>query len=918
VGEETRVTALEGAPRLRAGVTLVPRPAQAGGGVIVADREGRRHFRVGDVEGRLLQLLNGTRSLARVHARLAIDFPEAELSPETIAGFARQLEELGLLEGSTLPPRRRLTTSGLMNLQVPLGNPEQFFQTVVQRCPFLFTPAFWAAASLLIVTALWVASGSWEELRQDGFHFHSLPGLLLVWGSLSVITAIHEMGHGLTCTYFGAPATRWGLLLIYLVLPCAYCDVSAAWTLPKKSQRLAVGAAGLAFQWVAGAAALLLWRVVEPGTVVARSLATMAETCGLASLLNLWPFLRLDGYYLLSDLLEVPNLRPRSVARVKARLREFLLGSPERPRGEGLAGNPREERILTYYGAGVLFWSVVMLWIVWHRLAHLFVGWWGGLLALSLGVALLLTRSGWLERWTAGKERLPREENRVNGTKKRRRGVLPPLAIGIGALLLLGRWELNVSSPCRLEAARRVPVTAGTDGVLGEFRYREGDRIHRGALLGTLETFETRQQLTELEARLRMVRAERQAIETRVPVVAAQTEQYTAETRAGLERARTDLTELAEDLPQRVREAVSRTAQAAADATKAAADLQEARAAVEAQARISARRDADLARALVHDYPPAIAALDERVRKCRADRELAARDRDRASVLVSQGALAAQALDRAAAAAEARSREEEAARGDLEDGLKQLREAAEDATAELVRRRATLRSAAAAVAAANASRDAAHRAERRVRAQCRPEQLTSAQRQVEARASALTAAVARHGEVDARRQEIAAKRLDAERLAAQIAVLRRRLRRSALISPVEGVLTTPHVEERIGRHFNKGDPICVLEKPALMSAHIFVPEKEMGAVFVGAPVYLKVAPFPERTFTGQVAEIEPLAQRRGDEIDCVVRLRIPNPHGDLRAGMTGWAKIACGQQPIIALLTRRLIRYARTEAWSWF
>src|SRR2546428_1381230 len=104
-----RRISLKGAPRLRAGVTLVPRPAEAGGGVIVADREGRRHFRVGDVEGRLLQLLDGTRSLVRVHARLAGEFPETELSPETIPGFARQLDGPGLVERATLPPRLRLS-----------------------------------------------------------------------------------------------------------------------------------------------------------------------------------------------------------------------------------------------------------------------------------------------------------------------------------------------------------------------------------------------------------------------------------------------------------------------------------------------------------------------------------------------------------------------------------------------------------------------------------------------------------------------------------------------------------------------------------------------------------------------------------------------------------------------------------------
>src|SRR5438874_2534175 len=116
----------------------------------------------------------------------------------------------------------------------------------------------------------------------------------------------------------------------------------------------------------------------------------MAETCGLASLLNLWPFLRLDGYYLLSDLLEVPNLRPRAVARIKARLRSVLLGSEEPPHRELLAVRPREERILAIYGAGVFLWGGVMVWIIGHRLAPFLASGWGGLLAVSLGVALLL------------------------------------------------------------------------------------------------------------------------------------------------------------------------------------------------------------------------------------------------------------------------------------------------------------------------------------------------------------------------------------------------------------------------------------------------------------------------------------------------------------------------------------------------
>jgi multidrug efflux pump subunit AcrA (membrane-fusion protein) len=87
---------------------------------------------------------------------------------------------------------------------------------------------------------------------------------------------------------------------------------------------------------------------------------------------------------------------------------------------------------------------------------------------------------------------------------------------------------------------------------------------------------------------------------------------------------------------------------------------------------------------------------------------------------------------------------------------------------------------------------------------------------------------------------------------------------------------------------------------------------------VGQTVKMKVAPFPERTFEGKVGTIAPVTQRRGNQIVCEVSLHVPNPHGDLRAGMSGWAKIACGQQPVGALLTRRLVRFLRTEAWSWF
>jgi RND family efflux transporter MFP subunit len=226
----------------------------------------------------------------------------------------------------------------------------------------------------------------------------------------------------------------------------------------------------------------------------------------------------------------------------------------------------------------------------------------------------------------------------------------------------------------------------------------------------------------------------------------------------------------------------------------------------------------------------------------------------------------------------------------LKAAAKSLREAADDAEAELARRRAALATARAAEASARATEAAAREA-----ARC---------------------------ELLMRRTKLHVKRQEAEQLTAQIAVLTDKLRRSDLIAPCDGVVTTPRVEERIGARFTEGAAVLQVENPRSLQTRIFVNERDLGDVRTGQPVVLRVAAFPRHAYWGQVSEIAPRAVPNGTgpfTVNVVeVRVQVENPAGELRPGMSGWAKIHCGDRPLGSILLRRVTRYLRTEVWSWF
>src|SRR5205085_829876 len=166
--------------------------------------------------------------------------------------------------------------------------------------------------------------------------------VLLAWLALLFVTTCHEFAHGLTCKRHGGEVHEVGFLMIFF-MPCFYCNVSDAWLFQEKSKRLWVTLAGGYFELFLWALAVFVWRLTTPDSLVNYVAFVVLSACGVQTLFNFNPLLKLDGYYLLSDWVEVPNLQQRSAAHVKAWLRRLLWG----------AGRPEPEphgRVLLAYG----------------------------------------------------------------------------------------------------------------------------------------------------------------------------------------------------------------------------------------------------------------------------------------------------------------------------------------------------------------------------------------------------------------------------------------------------------------------------------------------------------------------------------------------------------------------------------------
>jgi putative peptide zinc metalloprotease protein len=500
-------------PRLRSHVRIHRHHYRGELWYVLEDRVSRRTHRFNAVAHYAIGLMDGRRTVQEIWDSAATRFGDDAPTQDEMIRLLGQLHAAEVLQSEATPDlaellrrakkgKRSTWKQNLLSplaLRIPLFDPDRF----LERWLAWYRPLFgWLGALLwlaVVGAGALAAAAHWDELTLNFSDRVLAPqNLLLMWLTFPLLKLAHEFGHACATKAWGGEVHEMGVMFLVL-MPVPYVDATAANAFRQTRRRVVVGAAGMLVEVFIASLALFLWLEAQPGVAKA-VLYNVMLIAGISTVLfNANPLLRYDGYYMLSDLIQIPNLRNRA-NQYLGHLAETRLFGVQLPPLEASRG---EKRWFVFYAIGsFLYRTFIMLAIaVFIAGEYMIVGVLLALWAVATSLVVPLARGiGYL--FTHSRLR-----------RRRARALATTGAIAGAAALLL----LAVPLPhwIRAEGVIWVPegaqVRAGADGFVKRIAAEPGALVGRGRPLLVAENFELAARLQVLEAQLRMLEARAQA-----------------------------------------------------------------------------------------------------------------------------------------------------------------------------------------------------------------------------------------------------------------------------------------------------------------------------------------------------------------------------------------------------------------------
>lgn len=355
-------------------------------------------------------------------------------------------------------------------MRIPLIKPDRYLQKALPLIDFFFSRLFMALLLLGVCLALALVAQRWSEFSHSFLYSFTPEGLLATVGMMSLSKVIHELGHASAASHFGCRVPAMGMALL-LGMPVLWTDVTDAWRLPRRRDRLIIDAAGMIAELTLAVIATLLWTTLPDGPIRS-GIYLLASTAWIITLgINLNPFMRFDGYYLIVDALDIPNLQDRSFALARWRLRESLFGFnipiPEQwPK--------RREQFLIVYAYSVWIYRLILFtgiaWLVYYFFFK------------ALGLALFAVEIGWFIIRPITKEVSVWKELIAARSKPLRPRLSWLIPLALLALLFIP-WQSHLIAPGLFKAEAEYTFYCIEAAQVQEILVKEGDMVTANQVL---------------------------------------------------------------------------------------------------------------------------------------------------------------------------------------------------------------------------------------------------------------------------------------------------------------------------------------------------------------------------------------------------------------------------------------------------
>lgn len=454
----------------------------------VLDPVRNRFFRIGWLEFELLlrwPLANPAAIAAAVAAETTLP-----ASADDVAALARFLQHNELLQpdcgadGAAAPAlarraaaRRGAWITRLLHnylfFRIPLIHPRQFLVRAEAMTRWLFSPSFLVLTALAGIFGGLLAARQWDTVLVRLGESFTLQGFLAFILALLFAKSLHELAHAITATRYGVRVAHMGVAMVVLA-PMLYTDTGESWKVTNHHARLRIAAAGMAAELILAVWATLAWAILPDSQLRAAMFFLATTSWVLTLLINVSPFMRFDGYFILADALDLPNLHERSTALARQRLRRLLFGSnsPD-PEQHGAA----KARLLTAFAVLTWLYRLLIFFGIALAVYHFFFK--------ALGIFLFVVEIAWfivLPVWRELRE-WPALRKQMSSVRKGGYVVLALLLVW----LLFWPWQRAVHAPGWLfPEAQRVIYSPQAARVVA-VHVSNGDTVSPGQLLFELE-----------------------------------------------------------------------------------------------------------------------------------------------------------------------------------------------------------------------------------------------------------------------------------------------------------------------------------------------------------------------------------------------------------------------------------------------
>ncbi len=485
-------------PKLRSDLRISEQTVNGEKSYVIKNHETNSYNRYGEFEYQVLMLCDGTRTPAEISEALSEKDPDSAIAESEVLEFLDSIEpamwerslgekNLAVLERIRDERKGRVDQSSMLYISFKAWDPNKTLAKLDPYLSWIYTTQFVFFCILLFVTAAYFVAGDWSRVQRDTSSLYSFAeksayDVWAFWILLLLLGAVHEFGHGLTCKHFGGDVHQMGFLLIYLT-PAFYTDTTDILLFDRTSRRQWVIFAGIWVELLLCSTSAVIWHFTAPGTIVSDLAYKMMLLSGIqGAVLNLNPLIKADGYYALSQFLDIDNLREDAFAFLRVWAQKYIL----RRDIDLPPSSRRQRRIFFIFGVTAIIYSTALLAVVLLFAKNVLVskfGDWGYF--LFAGVLYFFARKGIKSSLPVARAWIRKQRESYMTwrlTRAQTFGVL-----GVALLLFVPPVPTSVSSELLLEPGKAAHLRTSVAGTISEVFVRQGQEVKAGQLLAVLQ-----------------------------------------------------------------------------------------------------------------------------------------------------------------------------------------------------------------------------------------------------------------------------------------------------------------------------------------------------------------------------------------------------------------------------------------------